>query len=101
MRTNIKSSNQVISYSKPIEDIYILSYITKNEIIYEKKKNPQKFIKTEEDLKNKDKESSFLVLGLLDKNLENNGVVTVMEKESDNKLVEANTSFQFMVNGIG
>ena len=40
-------------------------------------------------------------MGLLAKNLENSGVVTAIEKESDNKLEEANTSLQFMVNGLG
>ena len=95
---NINSKSNT---KKLIEDMCILSDITKNEIIEEKKKNPQKFIKTEDALKNTDKKSPLFVMGLLAKNLENNGIVTAIEKESDNKLEEANTSLQFMVNGLG
>ena len=38
-------------------------------------------------------------MDLLTKNLENNG--TIIEKQTDNELEEANTSLQFMVNGLG
>jgi len=84
-----------------IEDMCILSDITKNEIIEEKTKNPEKFIKTEDALNCKNKKSTQFVMGLLAKNLENNGVVTAIEKQNDNSLEEENTSLQFMVNGLG
>ena len=99
-RTN-QINNNTADTKKLIENMCVLSDITKNEIIEEKKKNPEKFIKTEDALKSTDKKSPLFVMGLIAKSLENNGVVTAIEKESDNNLEEANTSLQFMVNGLG
>ena len=50
-----------------IEDMWILSTITKEEIIKEKKNNPEKFIEFEEAIKTPDKKSSMFIMGLLGK----------------------------------
>ena len=99
-RTN-QINNNTADTKKLIENMCVLSDITKNEKNKKKKKNPEKFIKTEDALKSTDKKSPLFVMGLIAKSLENNGVVTAIEKESDNNLEEANTSLQFMVNGLG
>jgi len=96
------TSKPEVKTKKLIENMCILSDITKSEIIEEKTKHPEKFIKTEEALKSENKKSSLFVMGLLAKNLENNGIVTAIEKQGDdNTLEESNTTLQFMVNGLG
>jgi hypothetical protein len=46
-----------------------------------KKNNPEKFIPIEEAIEIKDKENSLFCLGLLAQNLEDQGIMTVIEKE--------------------
>ena len=101
-RNKSKKETKNTKLREVIEDMCILSDITKKEIIEEKKNHPEKFIKTEEALQSTNKNSSLFVMGLLAKSLENNGVITAIERNNNqNNLEEANTTLQFMINGLG
>ena len=101
-RNRIKKETKNTKLREVIEDMCILSDITKKEIIEEKKNHPEKFIKTEEALQSHNKNSSLFVMGLLAKSLENNGITTAIERNNNqNNLEEANTTLQFMINGLG
>lgn len=95
-RTNI----QIIDNEEAIKDICVLSDIIKKEINEKEKK----FIEIEKALKCSDKNRLLFVMGLLAKYLENNGIVTAIEKKEKNSrknnLEEGNTILQFMVNGL-
>ena len=58
--------------------------IAKQEIIREKKKNPEKFIETKEALKSVNSDPELFALGLLSQNLESMGIETAIEKNSNN-----------------
>ena len=84
--------------------------IIKNQIIEEKKINPDKFISSQEaiqmSLKPKPNvdEEAMLCLGILAQNLEDKGILTIIEKEGnkieENKQEEASTLLQFLVSGL-
>ena len=71
--------------------------IIKDEILIEKKENPNKFINIEEEIKNE--KSDNFAISLLAKTLENNGITTAVEKETDDKDIAA-ANLQFMINGL-
>ncbi len=80
----------------------IMGTIVKEQIIEEKKLKPEKFVSIEEAVKPENKDSSLFIMGLLAQNLENQGVITAIEKESsNNEDGSAMTSLQFMMNGMG
>ena len=75
-----------------LESICIISSIIKENIIEEKEKNPEKFIPIQEAIENTDKQSPLFCLGLLAKNLEDQGIMTVIEKdEGKTEEVECST----------
>ena len=82
-----------------IEDMCVLSTITKEEIIKEKKENPEKFIEIDEALKEPNKKSSTFIMGLLGKKLENNGVTVAIEKSSNSTNSEESSTL--LINGLG
>ena len=81
----------------------VLGSIMKEEIIEEKKREPEKFIPIEEATKEENKEKGTFCLGLLAQNLENMGITTAIEK-NPSKDIEAqntaNTILQFITNGM-
>ena len=86
-----------------LEDMCILGSIMKEEIIEEKKSNPEKFISIEEAIKEENINEGTFCLGVLAQNLENIGITTAIEKNSTNDEVAqntANTVLQFITNGM-
>ena len=59
----------------------IIGSILEESIKKEKEENPEKFIPIEEAIQKEDKEDSIFCLGLLEKNLEAQGIMTVIKKE--------------------
>ena len=86
--------------------MYAMGKIVKDQIIEEKKKNPEKFISIEEATKEENKENSInglFCLGLLAKSLEDQGMITAIEKEKSEKeedQLAANATLQFLFNGM-
>ena len=79
----------------------IYGNVAKKEIKEEKKKNPEKFIETKEALKLENEDKGLFALGLISQNLEDIGVETAIEKDSDkDEGEEGITSFQFITNGM-
>ena len=75
----------------------------KEEIIEEKKNNPEKFISIEEATKEENKNNETFCLGILAQNLENMGITTAIEKNGSNDVESqnaANTVLQFITNGM-
>ena len=86
-----------------LEDMCILGSIMKEEIIEEKKKNPEKFISIEEAVKEENKDKNTFCLGVLAQSLEDMGITTAIEKPSSNDTESqdtANTVLQFITNGM-
>ena len=86
-----------------LEDMCLLGSIMKEEIIEEKKNNPDKFISIEEAIKEENKNSSSFCLGVIAQNLEDIGITTAIEKSSSNEPESqntANTVLQFITNGM-
>lgn len=63
-----------------LEDMCVLGTIMKEEIIEEKRREPEKFISIEEATKVDNKEKGIFCLGLLAQSLENIGITTAIEK---------------------
>ena len=83
-----------------LEDMSTMGSIMKEKIIYEKQNNPEKFISIEEIIKNKSDTQTY-ALGIFSKVLENQGMVTAIEKDnSEDAINTAATSMQFLVNGM-
>ena len=81
----------------------VLGSIMKEEIIEERKKNPEKFIPIEEAVKEENKNSGNFCLGILAQNLENMGITTAIERNeaNDSESQDAsNTVLQFVMNGM-
>ena len=100
-----KKKNDKINIT--LEDMCIYGNIIKQEIKEIKKNNPEKFIKTEEALKKKDNDEGLFALALLATNLEQYGIETVIEKETDKVNIndkdrdeEDLTCLQFLSNGL-
>ena len=72
----------------------------KEEILYEKKSNPEKFYSTKEIIQQKS-DGQLFILGLLSKILDNQGVVTAIKKNinEDEKKASIN-NLQFLSNGM-
>ena len=86
-----------------LEDMCVLGSIMKEEIIEEKKNNPDKFISIEEATKEENKNEQSFCLGVLAQNLEDMGITTAIEKNSSNTEEAqntANTVLQFITNGM-
>jgi len=86
-----------------LEDMCILGSIMKEEIIEEKKNNPEKFITIEEATKEENNNSQTFCLGVLAQSLENIGITTAIEKNSSNSEESQNSSntvLQFITNGM-
>ena len=82
----------------------IMGTIIKDQIIEEKKKNPEKFISIQDAVKTENKDNSLFIMGLLAQNLENQGITTAIQKEDNNDDENndlASTTLQFMMNGLG
>ena len=83
-----------------LEDMSTMGTIMKEQILFDKEKNPEKFISNEEIIKNKSDEQTY-ALGIFSKVLENQGMVTAIEKNnSEDAKNTALTSMQFLVNGM-
>ena len=81
----------------------ILGNMLKNEIIEEKKSNPNKFISIEEATKITRKIDELFCIGLLAKNLENFGIITAIEKnpKQDEKSIKLeNTLMEYIFDGL-
>ena len=86
-----------------LEDMNTLGTITKEQILEEKKTTPNKFYSTEEMIDKKEKNDDIFALGILSKALESQGMVTAIEKDTNENLEtkeEAETSLQFLINGM-
>ena len=81
----------------------VLGSIMKEEIIQEKKNNPEKFISIEDATKEENKNNGAFCLGVLAKSLEDMGIITAIEKNSSNDKEAqnaSNTILQFITNGM-
>ena len=93
-----------------LEDMCELGNIIKNKIIYEKEQSEEKeekFISIQEAIKqpenlnqNKTYPNQMQLLGLLAQNLEENGITTAIEKNSNDSDGISSTTLQFLVNGL-
>ena len=92
-----------IKINNILEDMCIYGNIVKEEILIDKKNNPNKFIKTKDALKMEKTDKGIFALGLLASILEDKGIVTAIEKnenkdETSNE--ESSTCLQFIANGM-
>jgi len=86
-----------------LEDMNAMGTIMKEQILEEKKTNPEKFFTTEEIIEKKESNDDLFALGIFSKALESQGMVTAIEKEdneNDEDKKMAQTSLQFLVNGM-
>jgi len=86
-----------------LEDMCAMGKIVKEQILEEKKKNPEKFISIEEATKKENQNSDLFCLGLLAKNLEEQGMITAIERQKSDKeedQMAANVTLQFLFNGM-
>lgn len=101
---NVKNKAfRVDDIKETLESMCIISSIIKENIIEEKKNNPEKFIPIEEAMEIEDKKNSLFCLGLLAKNLEDQGIMTVIEKEEVKTEEEKELSvatLDFIANGM-
>ena len=84
-----------------LEDMCKMGTIMKKEILSKKEKSPEKFFSEEEIIQNKSDEQTY-ALGIFSKVLENQGITTAIEKNSNNEdsINTAQTTLQFLVNGM-
>ena len=97
----IKGNNQN-KKNEILEDMCKMGCIMKKEIIEKKKYNSKKLISIENALSDK-KNKQIFCLGVLAQNLENMGIVTAIEKKSNNDEYSqnaSNTILQFITNGL-
>jgi len=86
-----------------LEDMCAMGKIVKEQILEEKKKNPEKFISIQEAIQKENQNSDLFCLGLLAKNLEEQGMTTAIEKQKSDKeedQMAANVTLQFLCNGM-
>ena len=94
-----KKKNKKIN--EVLEDMCIYGTITKKEIKKEKKEHPEKFIETSKALNMENQDQELFALGLISQNLENLGIETAIEKNSNpNDQDDDITSLQFFTNGL-
>ena len=97
-----KGSNNEENIKGSLESMCIIGSIINENIIEEKEKNPEKFIPINEAIK-VEEENPIFCLGLLAKNLENQGIMTVIEKEEVKTEEEKELSIStldFIANGM-
>ena len=83
-----------------IEDMSIIGTIMKEEILREKKSNPENFYTNEEIINNK-KDEQLYALGIFSKILENQGIVSAIKKNTNEEEKKAAiNNIQFLINGI-
>ena len=93
-----KDSDSSLKATQLVEsDIATLGSIIKDEIIKEKKENPDKFLDIDEIIKDENNEN--FAVGVLAKSLEDAGISTVIEKKSENIDI-SNASLQFLTSGL-
>ena len=93
-----KDSDSSLKATQLVEsDIATLGSIIKDEIIKEKKENPDKFLDIDEIIKDENNEN--FAIGVLAKSLEDAGISTVIEKKSENIDI-SNASLQFLTSGL-
>ena len=84
-----------------LEDMCIYGNIVEKEVKKEKEEHPEKFIETSEALNLEQEDPDLFALGLLSKNLENEGLETAIEREEQIDEEEAGiTSLQFLTSGL-
>ena len=99
IENNEKTSNEKINSF--LEDICIYGNIIVKEIKKEKEENPEKFIEANEALILETEDPDLFALGLLSKNLENEGLETVIEREEQIDEEKAGiTSLQFLTSEL-
>ena len=82
---NYRESKQTKETVKEVlEDMCVLGSAMKEEIIEEKKKNPEKFISISEATKEENKNNGTFCLGVLAQSLESMGIETAIEKNASN-----------------
>ena len=84
LKNNNKENDEKTTIEKInsfLEDMCIYGNIVQKEIKKEKEENPEKFLETNEALNLENEDPDLFVLGLLSKNLENEGLETVIERE--------------------
>ena len=97
----IKCNNQN-KKNEILEDMCKMGCIMKKEITEKKKYNSKKLISIENALSDK-KNKQIFCLGVLAQNLENMGIITAIEKKSNNDEYSqnaSNTILQFITNGL-
>ena len=104
LKNNNKENDEKTTIEKInsfLEDMCIYGNIVQKEIKKEKEENPEKFLETNEALNLENEDPDLFVLGLLSKNLENEGLETVIEREEQIDEEEAGiTSLQFLTSGL-
>ena len=84
-----------------LEDMSTMGTIMKEQIIEEKKTNPEKFYTDEEIIKNKTNKEELFALGVLSKALENQGSVIAIEKDdSEDSKNNTLTTLEYLVTGM-
>ena len=97
---NSKNEKKV---KETIEDMCVMGSIMKEEILEEKKNNPDKFISIQEATQEQNKDSQEFFLGVLAQNLEDIGIITAIEKnpsQNEEEQNKANTVLHFIANGM-
>ena len=93
------SSNKENLTNETLENMIIMGDLIKEEILIEKKENPEKFIDIDKNLT--DEKNENFAICLLAKYLENNGIITVVEKTTDNQNSDIDAAnLQFIINGL-
>ena len=96
----IKEEEREKYINETIEDMSIMGTIIKDQILYERQTNPEKYIPIKEAIKTGEENNPLFIVGLLAQTLENEGITTAIEKENNNKNEEeTSTCLQFLVNG--
>ncbi len=84
---------------KTLENMIVMGDLIKDEILIEKKENPDKFVDIDKTLKNEEDEN--FPICVLAKHLEDNGIVTAVEKSTNKEDINiAATNLQFLTNGL-
>ena len=102
IRNDINNNYIIKDIKDSLESMCIIGNVIYENILEEKEKNPEKFIPINEAIKCK-KKDPFFCLGLLAQNLEEQGIMTVIEKEELKTEEEKDLSISildFIANGM-
>ncbi len=102
IRNDINNNYIIKDIKDSLESMCIIGNVIYENILEEKEKNPEKFIPINEAIKCKKKDPLFC-LGLLAQNLEEQGIMTVIEKEEVKTEEEKDLSISildFIANGM-